>query len=120
MRISGLDRLAWRPRDPSASLRFYRDHLGLAAETTTEGMLLGLGGGPRLLLLTHAAAPAAPVALRIDLQVEDPEAFRTRLSARGLNGLSELRNDGHGWRYFELLDPDGMTLRFQRPAPVTA
>ncbi len=117
MRVSGLDRLSWRPRDPSASLRFYRDVLGLRAETTAEGMLLALGGGPRLLLLTHAAAPSSPLSLRLDLQVEDPDGLRDLLTSRGLRSSGEVRDDGRGWRYFDAVDPDGLTLRFQRPAP---
>jgi catechol 2,3-dioxygenase-like lactoylglutathione lyase family enzyme len=119
MRISGLDRLCWRPSNREASESFYRAWLGLRAEARAEGLELTLGGGPKLLLLDDGPALALR-GLRVEFQVEEPDSLREASLQRGLPTAGELRDEGQGWRFFEAVDPDGLVLRFQCPAPKRA
>lgn len=81
MKFTALHQIAGRLGDAEASIRFWRDQLGLTliARFDPPGILFIDLGGPRLLL----EASAAPVA--IYLAVEDLDAVHESLGAAGLS-----------------------------------
>lgn len=118
MRASGLDGLQLTPADFDASVRFYRDGLGLRVAQHDAGEItFALGGGPRLVLRRGASGGRRPDygGLSIALQVEDPDAFAKLIKSRGLEPSPVIETSG--WRRCSVKDPDGVTVQLQRPTP---
>ena len=118
MRISGLDAIELCPRDLEASLRFWRDALGLevvASSTDAARVCLALRGGPRLVLSRRTGAnEPTPAGLALSLQVEDPDAMARELSTRGIVATPAVHEAG--WYRRSVTDPDGVVVRLQRPS----
>jgi catechol 2,3-dioxygenase-like lactoylglutathione lyase family enzyme len=97
-------RVLVRPRDPAASLAFYRDTLGLAvAREFPGGTVFHLGGGFLELSGTAGEPPGAAVALW--LQVRDVDAAAGDLAA---HVVREPRTEPWGLREAWIADPDGL------------
>lgn len=122
MKISGLDHLLIRVKDPGRTLVFYRDLLTLPCEVTgTDAsptqVKVGLGVGVSVLFsATQGGAPAAPCDLALSLQVVDPDVFASEAQARGLKiEKAPYDNMPTRTRRFTARDPDGLELHFERP-----
>lgn len=121
MKISGLDHMLVRVKDPARTLVFYRDVLGLACEVTGSNaspsrVKVRLGAGVALVFSgTNNGAPAAPCDTALSLQVEDPDVFAIELQARGLKVERAPYDTPTQTRRFTAMDPDGLELHFERP-----
>lgn len=113
MKISGLEQVVIGVKDPSRSLRFYSEQLGLPCEKRGEAVRAGLGGGVWLLLQPASDAPAHSFAL--SLQVEDPDVFARELTARGVELIAPPHDTSVGTRRCTVRDPDGVELHLERP-----
>lgn len=117
--------------DFAASLRFYRDQLGLAevalyddppyATLTSAGARISLAeqghpapDRPGVLM----AAPADPARANVVLVLEVPDALAARaaLEARGVRFLAETYSPPWGGSRFFCMDPDGYLVEIEEPA----
>ena len=116
-----------RPSDPRASVRFYRDVLGLAiAREFPGGTVFFLGNGflevsavpsgsgpdgPGTAPARDAGEPAPDVGgLRLWLQVRDLDAAHRELAGAGVPVLREPREEPWGLHEMWIADPDGTRL----------
>lgn len=108
-------RLLLAPVDLAASIRWYRDILGLRVyrEYGTDGEVAGvvffLGGGFLELTGPRAGALAGP-GVAIWLQVTDLDAEHRRLGGLGVTALEAPREMPWGLREAWIADPDGTRL----------
>ncbi len=96
-----------RVSDVARSTEFYKT-LGIRAIVEREGIaILELRGGTHLLLFKAKSKPRRRAIRTFDFMVDDADAFRDGLSARGIETslVREDRLSGH--RMFEVTDPDG-------------
>jgi catechol 2,3-dioxygenase-like lactoylglutathione lyase family enzyme len=93
--------------DVARSHDFYRD-LGLREVWRGPEMaILELRGGTHLLLFKGAPSPGdAP----FDLMVDDVEAFRAALQARGVEVSDVGHDERSGHAHIDMTDPDGYVL----------
>ena len=117
--------------DFAASLRFYRDQLGLAevalyddppyATLTAAGARISLAeqGHPAPDRPGVAmAAPAEPARANVVLVLEVPDADIARkvLEARGVSFLADTYRPPWGGSRFFCVDPDGYLVEIEQPA----
>ena len=106
-------RILLRPGDPDASLRFYRDVLGLAVyrefgPPDDPGVVFFLGQG-FLEVSGRSAAPAGR-SVMVWLQVRDVGAERARLAAAGARIVREPQTEPWGLTEMWVEDPDGVRI----------
>lgn len=91
--------------DPAASGAFL-ERLGMRPVERGDGIaILELRGGTHLLLLRSDAAPEPGTAAPFDLMVDDLEASRDELEARGLAPSAVQRSPFH--HFFTVTEPGG-------------
>ena len=105
-------RLLLRPSDPARSQAFYRDVLGLAVAREFgppdhRGVVFFVGGG---LLEVSGSSSEPPAGLALWLQVRDVHAEYGRLTAAGVDGLREPRQEPWGLVEAWVADPDGVRI----------
>jgi predicted enzyme related to lactoylglutathione lyase len=111
-------RILLHPADRAASVRFYRDTLGLAiarefGPADAPGTVFFLGNG--LLEVSGPADDGPPAARRNEhcalwLQVRDVNAEHARLVAAGVRVLREPRTEPWGLIECWIADPDGVRV----------
>jgi catechol 2,3-dioxygenase-like lactoylglutathione lyase family enzyme len=117
--------------DFAASLRFYRDQLGLEEVALYDdppyATLSAAGARISLAEQGHAApdrpgvamaAPASPSQANVVLvlEVADAELARKVLAARGVSFLAETYQPPWGGSRFFCVDPDGYLVEIEQPA----
>ena len=117
--------------DFAASLRFYRDQLGLDEVALYDdppyATLSAAGARISLAEQGHAApdrpgvamaAPASPSQANVVLvlEVADAELARKVLAARGVSFLAETYRPPWGGSRFFCVDPDGYLVEIEQPA----
>jgi catechol 2,3-dioxygenase-like lactoylglutathione lyase family enzyme len=110
--LTGLNHLTLAVTDVERSVDFYRDLLGFRCEAVWDaGAYLALGELWLCLSLDPARAVVAPgpdyTHYAFSIAQQDFDAFRTRLSAAGVQEWRRNRSEGDSL-YF--LDPDGHQL----------
>ncbi|MFP3901317.1 MAG: VOC family protein [Acidimicrobiia bacterium] len=106
-------RVLHRPSDFEATVRWYRDVLGLRVAReygtgdTVTGVVLFLGGGFLELTCGDGARGAGPT---LWLQVPDVDAEHARLEAAGVEVLRPPVTEPWGLRECWIADPDGTKL----------
>ncbi|MFL6120455.1 VOC family protein [Actinophytocola sp.] len=102
-------RVLVRPRDPDASLTFYRDVLGLAVyREFPGGTVFFLGNGFLEVSGRGEAGPGPDVVLW--LQVRDLASTAEELAARGVPVVREPREEPWGLLEMWIADPDGLRI----------
>jgi catechol 2,3-dioxygenase-like lactoylglutathione lyase family enzyme len=117
--------------DFAASLRFYRDQLGLAEVARYDDPPYATlsAAGARISLAEQGhpapdrpgvamAAPSSPAQANVVLVLEVPDADLARkvLSGRGVPFLAETYRPPWGGSRFFCLDPDGYLVEIEQPA----
>lgn len=117
--------------DFAASLRFYRDQLGLAEVARYDDPPYATlsAAGARISLAEQGhpapdrpgvamAAPSSPAQANVVLVLEVPDADLARkvLSARGVSFLAETYRPPWGGSRFFCVDPDGYLVEIEQPA----
>jgi catechol 2,3-dioxygenase-like lactoylglutathione lyase family enzyme len=117
--------------DFAASLRFYRDRLGLTevARYDDPPYVTLTAGGARISLAEQGhpapdrpgvamAAPADPARANVVLVLEVPDADLARkvLESRGVRFLAETHRPPWGGSRFFCVDPDGYLVEIEQPA----
>lgn len=108
-------RVLLRPTDPDATLRFYRDQLGLAVAREYPGGVVFFAGSTLIEVASHMASDrGGPTveATALWLQVRDLDATQQALTEAGVDIAREARTEPWGLREMHVLDPDGRTLIF--------
>ena len=107
-------RVLLRPADYDASLRFYRDRIGLAIAREYRGGAVFFAGQCLIELAGHGAPTAAapPPTGALWLQVRDIHACQQELRARDVPIAREARREPWGLYEMHVVDPDGLTLIF--------
>lgn len=103
-------RVLFRPTDYEASLRFYRDGLGLAIAREYPGGTVFFAGQSLIELAGHGEPASFSGALW--LQVRDLERTQEELRGRGITITREARREPWGLHEMHVRDPDGITLIF--------
>jgi catechol 2,3-dioxygenase-like lactoylglutathione lyase family enzyme len=116
--------------DFGASLRFYRDQLGLEVSAVYEdppyATLTAAGARISLAEQNHPAADRPGVAMSapadpstanvvLVLEVEDADAAHQELSDRGVPFLAEIYHPPWGGSRFFCVDPDGYLVEIEEP-----
>ena len=129
--IRGLDHVVLRVKDLTASLRFYRDVLGLSIERELDMGLVQLRAGAALIDLVPVESPlgrlGGPAAgvngfnmdhFALELAKFDPVAIFTHLDANGItHGGVDQRYGAKGTGpSIYVKDPDGNTVELKGPA----
>ena len=104
-----------RPTDPERSRVFYGEQLGLAVYRefgtgAERGTVYFLGGGFLELSGRAEATPAGSPDVRLWLQVEDAEAARDELVARGVEIVRPPVKEPWGLIEMWIEDPDGTPI----------
>jgi catechol 2,3-dioxygenase-like lactoylglutathione lyase family enzyme len=106
-----------RPRDYEASLRFYRDDLGLAIYREYPGGTVLWAGQALLEIAGHAGGSAVappisgpPISGALWLQVRDIEDAAAELALRGVRIDREPRVEPWGLIEMWISDPDGVPI----------
>jgi lactoylglutathione lyase len=110
--------------DLAASIRFYRDVLGVPfkfedagyAEFATSGTRLGLYERRRAEWLTGATVAPGPAAELVFL-VDDVDSQASRLAARGATVISPPTDRPWGHRTLHVTDPDGFVVELAQDIP---
>jgi catechol 2,3-dioxygenase-like lactoylglutathione lyase family enzyme len=117
--------------DFAASLRFYRDQLGLAEVASYDdppyATLTAAGARISLAEQGHLAPDRPGVAMAVSadparasvvlvLEVPDASAARAALQARGVRFLAETYRPPWGGCRFFCVDPDGYLVEIEEPA----
>lgn len=112
--------------DLDASVRFYRDVVGLVHRFTDAGYAEFETGATRLALYERRRAdwltghPVAPgPAGELVLLVDDVDATAADLRARGARVLAEPADRPWGHRTMHVADPDGFVVEFAQEIPRT-
>lgn len=107
-------------RDLAAAMRFYEEVMGFRlAIDQGWSKIYRIAGAAHLGLVDetrgmHRAAPEKPV--QLCLRVADADAWHAYARARGVGGLSALKqNDALGIRAFVFEDPEGYQIEVQTP-----
>jgi catechol 2,3-dioxygenase-like lactoylglutathione lyase family enzyme len=116
--------------DFAASLRFYRDQLGLEVSAVYEdppyATLTAAGARISLAEQHHPAADRPGVAMSapadpstanvvLVLEVDDADAAHQELSGRGVPFLAEIYHPPWGGSRFFCVDPDGYLVEIEEP-----
>ena len=99
-----------RVAEVAKAAEFYKA-LGMREVMSRPGMaILELRGGTHLLLFRARGKPRAGPVRSFDFIVDDVDAFRAQLQAKGIPA-SEIEKDERSFhRWFEVADPDGHVL----------
>lgn len=100
-------RMLLRPADYDASLRFYRDGLGLAIAREYAGGTVFYAGQSLIELAAHGGPDAGGT---VWLQVRDIHAAQDELRGRGVEIAREAKQEPWGLHEMHVHDPDGVTL----------
>jgi catechol 2,3-dioxygenase-like lactoylglutathione lyase family enzyme len=107
-------RLLFRPADYEASVRFYRDDVGLAIAREYGAGTVFYAGQSLIELAGHGSRsgqePPFPGALW--LQVRDVYATQAELEGRGVAIARVAEEEPWGLHEMHVTDPDGVTLIF--------
>ncbi|MEZ5965033.1 MAG: VOC family protein [Planctomycetota bacterium] len=121
--VGGLDHAGLHVRDLDASLRFYRDVLGLTALPRPDlgfgGAWLRVGAQELHLIAKDPAAPGTHRGQHVALAVDDVEAWRLRLQAMGVACAGVQRRPDGALQVF-VRDPDGHVLELVQRAATRA
>jgi catechol 2,3-dioxygenase-like lactoylglutathione lyase family enzyme len=114
--IEKISAITFRVLNMQASVRFYRDVLGMellyGGERAGFSSLRANNSESAILNLEHGES--VPQWGRLILHVTDVDAFWSHLREKGFN--PDIPQDASwGERYFHMLDPDGHELSFARP-----
>lgn len=102
-------RILLTPRDPEASIAFYREVLGLAIDKEFPGgTVFFLGNGSLEIAGQGAVGPSPDVKLWV--QVRDLSAVLDELAAQGLTPDREARREPWGLDEAWISDPDGTRI----------
>jgi catechol 2,3-dioxygenase-like lactoylglutathione lyase family enzyme len=102
-------RVIVRPRDPQASLAFYRDVLGLAVFREFPGGTVFFAGNG-LLEVSGQGDGEQGRNIALWLQVRDLAATASELSQRNVDIVREPREEPWGLREMWIADPDGLRI----------
>ena len=108
-------RMLFRPTDYQASLRFYRDQLGLAIARDYGAGTVFYAGQSLIELAGFgdpAGRPSGPFPGALWLQVRDVAATQAELASRGVAIVREARREPWGLIEMHVTDPDGVALIF--------
>ena len=117
--IQSLAQLVLYPKDIEATKAFYMDKLGFS-------LAYPFGGGPvkgyqlkagevGLTLLSIQGAPTTKVEnLMIHVRVADADVSCKEIQAKGVALTHKLEDTDWGTRWFQVQDPDGLTLAFEQ------
>jgi catechol 2,3-dioxygenase-like lactoylglutathione lyase family enzyme len=95
--------------DPAASLRWYRDVLGLPVLLTDPATGFALLGGDGGRLALRAGAPA-PGGLALHVEVSSLDAELARLAGVGVVPDGPVKASAEGYRRAVVRDPDGYAV----------
>lgn len=114
MSIVGIRSLVLHVRNLEASVRFYRDTVGLIETSRDDGMVfLALGDGDKAIpLLLHVFDAPSPTAhgLSVDLAVRDLDGFVHKIASAGYPVIQPPETMPWGDRTAVVQDPDGYQL----------
>jgi predicted enzyme related to lactoylglutathione lyase len=104
-------RIIVQPADPEATVRFYRDQLGLAIAREYPGGIVFFAGNALIEVASHMAVdgPSSPGCV-LWLQVRDMNAARHELESHGVTITREHRTEPWGLIEMHIADPDGMKI----------
>lgn len=117
--IQSLAQFVLYPKDIEATKAFYMDKLGFS-------LAYPFGGGPvkgyqlkagdvGLTLLSIQGAPVTKVEnLMIHVRIPDSDAACREIQGRGVALTHKLEDTDWGTRWFQVQDPDGLTLAFEQ------
>ncbi|KQR96252.1 glyoxalase [Williamsia sp. Leaf354] len=105
-------RVLLRPRDPEATLAFYRDTLGLAIARTYPGGVVFFAGSTLIEVASHMTSDSDESTTALWLQVRDIETTQRVLESAGVSIAREARTEPWGLREMHVPDPDGRQLIF--------
>ena len=122
--MNGLAYVILYVSDLDASIRFYRDVLGVPFKFTDAGYAEFATAGTRLALYERRRAewltgrPVTPgPAAEVAFVVEDVDARAAELAARGAEVLSGPTDRPWGHRTVHLADPDGFVVELAQEIP---
>jgi lactoylglutathione lyase len=122
--VNGLAYVILYVSDLDASIRFYRDVLGVPFKFTDAGYAEFATAGTRLALYERRRAewltgrPVTPgPAAEVAFVVEDVDARAAELAARGAEVLSGPTDRPWGHRTVHLADPDGFVVELAQEIP---
>ena len=108
--------------DPVASATFAERHLGFSEEMSADGFvsLSRPDAGFNLIFLRTGLASFKPEAMRchgadgllIAFVVDDVDGECARLEGEGVQITTPLETEAWGERYFQVTDPNGVTVQF--------
>jgi catechol 2,3-dioxygenase-like lactoylglutathione lyase family enzyme len=115
LRVNKISAVTFRVSNMKASVRFYRDVLGMeiifGGEDTSFSSLRAKDGSMPILNLEQGHS--VPAWGRMIFYVADVDAFWEYLRGKGFNP-ERPRDASWGERYFHMSDPDGHELSFAR------
>ncbi len=116
MNVEKISAITLTVRDMGASVRFYKDILGLQMLYGGEEASFSSfrTGGPDSAILNLELGQAVGDWGRIIFHVSDVDEVWAYLTEKGFNP-EKPRDAPWGERYFHMLDPDGHELSFARP-----
>ncbi|PHV67597.1 VOC family protein [Williamsia muralis] len=104
-------RVIVQPSDPEATVRFYRDQLGLAIAREYPGGVVFHAGSALIEVAAHMAGGDNPSpGCVLWLQVRDMAGARSELEGRGVAILREARTEPWGLVEMHIADPDGLKI----------
>lgn len=119
---NGQFRVVFIPKDYDASVKFYRDGLGLPIDHdwdyggSDKGTVFIAGGGMvELLGMALGSAYVQPQGMSLLLQVEDADRFFEQVRSRGLTIVQEPTSFPWGHRIVRVMDPDGVIVSLFSP-----
>ena len=115
MKVERISAVTLKVSDMRASVRFYRDVLGLKVIFGDEGSSfssLSIGNGESAILNLEQGRAANGWG-RVIFYVDDVDACWTYLKVKGFE-REKPRDAAWGERYFHVYDPDGHELSFAR------
>lgn len=118
--IKGLGWVSIWSQDLNNLLPFYRDVLGLAVTTQSDGFVtLGDGKGGALGLGTHSEVKGKagdPYRHMVGLESDDLEAEVSRLEAAGVEFIEKPTDYGGGMKIATIRDPEGNIVQLSQVA----
>ena len=103
-----IDHVALAVRDPDASLRFYRDVIGIDGPVRAEDYGYVILTGDVSFTLFRAEPPPAPGDFHIGASLSDAEEVRQRRRSLAATGVREIEwSEEPGYVSVKVEDPDG-------------
>jgi catechol 2,3-dioxygenase-like lactoylglutathione lyase family enzyme len=112
-------RILLRPKDYDATLRFYRDTLGLAVARDYGAGVVFFAGQSLIEIAGHGRTDGHPAVFpgALWLQVRDVYATQTDLEGRGASITRAAQQEPWGLHEMHVAAPDGVTLIFVQIPP---